>query len=300
VRLTINGESVSYSLEEEKTLGQVVSGIRSWLAAEGFIITSLTADADDLLNRGAPPWSDREIAAVEELAVEASRTADMRLAHWQSVDSWLGLLVRELSAGTGAESGVAARMPPGVAALHELTTDMPQTIDGFKLNPFLPAGSDAMRRFGALFAAAEPKQIAVWPPERRTEAAAVVNEMLEAVRARIADATNPREALSRCAARLKAAVTTLPDVSVLLQTNRDKEAMGLVITFTDTVQSLMGLLPFLPPDPQRARALSDLTPILKELVAAFDTRDSILIGDLLEYEIAPRMAHITPLLENAS
>jgi hypothetical protein len=62
----------------------------------------------------------------------------------------------------------------------------------------------------------------------------------------------------------------------------------------------MDLLPFLPQDPQRARALSDLTPVLKELVSAFDTRDSVLIGDILEYEIAPRMVRIAPLLENAS
>ena len=45
------------------------------------------------------------------------------------------------------------------------------------------------------------------------------------------------------------------------------------------------------------RLVSELTPVLRELTKAFDTRDGILIGDLLEYEIAPRMERITPLIE---
>ena len=73
--------------------------------------------------------------------------------------------------------------------------------------------------------------------------------------------------------------------------------MEIVIRFADIVQSLMDLLPFLPPDAERARILVELTPVLRELVDAFGSRDSVLIGDLLEYEVAPRMERIAPLLE---
>jgi hypothetical protein len=91
----------------------------------------------------------------------------------------------------------------------------------------------------------------------------------------------------------------LKEVSLLLQTGRDKPAMEIVISFADNVQSLMDILPFLAPDPERARLLAELTPVLRELVAAFDSRDTVLIGDLLEYEIAPRMERIAPLLEKS-
>jgi len=91
----------------------------------------------------------------------------------------------------------------------------------------------------------------------------------------------------------------LREVSLLLQTGRDKPAMDIVIRFADTVQSLMDVLPFLASDPERARLLTELTPVLRELVAAFGSRDSVLIGDLLEYEVAPRLEKIAPLLEKA-
>ncbi len=94
-------------------------------------------------------------------------------------------------------------------------------------------------------------------------------------------------------------VADLREVSVLLQTGRDKAAMDIVIRFTDMAQSLISVLPFCAPDPERARLIGELTPVLRDLVAAFDSRDSVLIGDLLEYEIAPRVEKLAPLLEAA-
>ena len=37
--------------------------------------------------------------------------------------------------------------------------------------------------------------------------------------------------------------------------------------------------------------------VLRDLLAAFNAKDSILIGDLLEYEVAPRLGKLLPLLE---
>ena len=119
------------------------------------------------------------------------------------------------------------------------------------------------------------------------------------MQARLEEAEHPGDALASRVGLLRGCLGELKEVSVLLQTGRDKPAMEIVIRFTDVVQSLMDLLPFLPPDAERARILVELTPILRELVAAFGSRDSVLIGDLLEYEVAPRMEKIAPLLEKA-
>ena len=117
------------------------------------------------------------------------------------------------------------------------------------------------------------------------------------VQARLDASSRPGDSLGRCVGLLRGCMAELKDVSVLLQTGRDKPAMEIVIRFADVVQSLpMDLLPFLP-DTERARILVELTPILRDLVAAFGSRDSVLIGDLLEYEVAPRVERIVPLLE---
>jgi hypothetical protein len=288
MQLTIDGETVDYSLEHEKTLGDVVGGVRTWLAAEGFLITGLSDGSEDFLKLPSAAWAGREIASVERLEVSVTRTADMKVEHWRTVETWFGILSEELSS-----------QPPGGEPdpLNELLSDLPKTLEGFTANPFLPPGSDAIRRFSALFSGQTPASIRAWPAERMEQGSAVVEELGTLVRSRLSEVERPADALGRRRDALRDRMPGLSEVSVLLQTGKDRAAMDIVIGFTDTVQSLMDLLPFLPPDQERARALSGLVPTLRELVAAFTNRDSVLIGDLLEYEVAPRLERILPLLE---
>jgi hypothetical protein len=293
VRLTINGETVSYSLENERSLGEVVKGVQSWLAAAGFLVTELRADGRDLLQEQPEAWGD--VALVQALDVKATHTGDMKIAHWQTVDVWFGMLAEELGRAAGMPPGAAAGMPD---PLEDLLAGLPQILEGFTANPFLPPGSDMARRFEALWKSqGRVEDPRAWPAERREEAAGLIRDLRAAVRQRMEDATHPKEPLARRTAMLRDSLGDLREVSLLLQTGRDKAAMDIMVRFTDVVQSLMDLLPFLPPDPERARLLTELTPVLRDLVSAFDAHDAVLIGDLLEYEVAPRMERITPLLE---
>ena len=316
MRLTINGEAIDYSLENEKTLGEVVRGVQGWLAEAGFHVTAVSADAQDLLNEAPDRWSRTEVSVVQELRVQAAHTGEMKIAHWRTVEKWLSMLaeeVRALSAHAGGDGpgGPALRAPgtrapgsgatgPETAALAELLSDLPETLGGMRANPFLPPGSNAVDRFEAVFKDQAAAAAAAWPATRVQEAAKVIAELRELLSARIAEASAPAEALKRCAAQVRQSMAQLPEVSVLLQTGRDKAAMEIVIGFADVVQSLLGLIPFLPPDPHRARMLGELRPFLRDLVSAFDAKDSILIGDLLEYEITPRIEKLAPVLEKTS
>jgi hypothetical protein len=301
VRLTINDEEVSYALENEQTLGEVVHGIRAWLAAAGFVITGLHADNRDLLRSSDASWGASRVDAVSALGVTATHTGDMKIAHWQTVDRWLAMLEEEVArASTGTSKAPGARLKePSPDPLDELLQGLPQTLEGLAANPFIPPGSDAGTRFAEKFTGQTAASVRSWTPEARAEAAGLAQHLRALVQKRLDEAAHPRDSLSRCAGLLRSAMPDLKEVSLLLQTGRDKPAMDIVVRFTDVVQSLMDVLPFLSPDPERARLLSELTPVLRDLVAAFGSKDSVLIGDLLEYEVAPRMEKIVPLLEKA-
>ena len=283
MHLSINEQEVSYSLETEKTLGEAATGVRAWLASAGFFVTGMSADGHDLLAANDDAWASEAISTVKVLDVRATHTGEMKLAHWRTVDAWLLMI----------EAEVVEAARGGGSALQDLLADLPRTMEGFRANPFLPPGSDLMKRFESLFA--DPAAPIV--PARRAETLTVVRELRGWVRRRIAEATNSAETLARAAAQMRETVAALRDVSVLLQTGKDKAAMDIVIGFTDVTQSMIDVLPFCPPDPQRARLIAELTPILRDLVAAFDARDTVLIGDLLEYEIAPRVEKLAPLLK---
>ena len=298
MHLTINGDQISYSLENEETLGEVARGVQQWLAAAGFHVTEMRADDRDLLEGQPQEWNALAVGSVGRLSVQAHHTGDMRIEHWQTVQTWLDMLAQEVAAAT---SPGATGMPPGAAAqpLQELLGNLPETLAGFKANPFLPRTSNASDRFSALFSGQSAVDIRAWPEERLREASVLIAEVRASLAARISDATHPRETLLRCASRIRTLLGSLSEVSVLLQTGRDKAAMEIVIGFSDAVQDLLDLLPFLPPDADRGRVIAELTPFLRELVTAFDVKDTVMIGDLLEYEISPRMERLAPLLEGA-
>jgi hypothetical protein len=300
VRLTINGEAIDYSLENERTLGEVVRGVQGWLAEAGFHVTAVSADAQDLLAEAPDRWSRAEVSSVQELKVVAAHTGEMKLAHWRTVEKWLSMLaeeIRALSAHSGGTGSGASG--PETSALAELLSDFPETLGGMRANPFLPPGSNAADRFEAVFKDQAATAVAAWPATRVKEAAEAITDLRELLSARLADTSAPGEALKRCAGQVRQSMAQLPEVSVLLQTGRDKAAMEIVIRFADVVQSVLGLIPFLPPDPNRARMLGELRPFLRDLVSAFDAKDSVLIGDLLEYEITPRIEKLAPVLEKA-
>jgi hypothetical protein len=296
VRLSINDEEVSYSLEHERTLGEVVRSVQAWLASAGFVITGLEADGRDLLAPAggkSTPWGEDAVSAVSALAVRATHTGDIRIAHWQTAAQWLSMLEEALSR-PGATSPAAGQDP-----LDDLLEDLPRTVEGFGVNPFAPPGSQAIESFRAMFNGVQGPQVRSWSAERRQEAAALVRDLQVLVRKRLEDATHPQEALARSAGLLHLSMGELKEVSVLLQTGRDRPAMETIVRFADAAQAVMELLPFLPPDLERSRLFAELTPVLRELVGAFDSRDSVLIGDLLEYEVAPRLEKLAPHLGRA-
>jgi hypothetical protein len=296
VRLSINDEEVSYSLEHERTLGEVVHGIQAWLASAGFVITGLQADGSDLLasgSSGSAAWADHEVGAVSVLSVRATHTGDIRMAHWKVAEQWFGMLADALDRPPAAPTG------DGQDPLEELLEDLPRTVGGFEVNPFAPTGSEDVRQFRQVFDGAHGAKVRSWSVEKRREAAELVRRLEGLVKKRLEDAAHPQEVLARRAGQLRDSMGELKEVSVLLQTGRDRPAMEAIIRFADIAQSIMDLLPFLPPDLERSRLFVELTPVLKELVGAFGSRDSVLIGDLLEYEVAPRLEKLAPLLGSA-
>jgi hypothetical protein len=120
------------------------------------------------------------------------------------------------------------------------------------------------------------------------------------VRSRLSEAVHPElEAVSVLRA-LDAQNEKIQNISVLLQTGRDGEAMRNLVAFSDLIDKAMRLYSTLSASAPSAiqksvdglsfkSFIDDLNVTLKSLVEAFDAHDSVLIGDVLEYEIASRI-----------
>ncbi len=283
MKLKINGEPVDFTLEDESTLSEVVRGVENWLGGTGYLITGIRAGGADLPARPSAEWGRQPIGTVAELDFAVSHAEDVRIEHWVTVRALLGMVEKELAL-------------PG-ETLDTLLATLPEALDGLRKNPHHPSAAGSADRLRALLEGQTSGQLAAWPAERLREATSLIGTIREELGLRIGEASRPKETLKACIAELASAKGSVGEVSVLLQSGRDRKAMEAVVAFSDLVQRLLFILSFLPPDEARQRLFGELNGVLRDLVAAFDAKDLVLIGDLFEYEVAPRIEKLIPLLE---
>jgi len=286
VLLKINGQQAPYTLEKEARLSEFVQGVIDWLGGSGLLVTGIRMGESDLLAAPREGWEAIALDAVRELDFQVRRTGDLRIEHWQTLAAWLEMLDQEVKA-------------PG-PGLEELLAGLEQTLADAVHNPFEPIekpGAPTTDRLAAAFRGQSSAEVRRWPVERRKETAALIAEMRSKLSVRILEASRPQEALKTCVEGLRASTAQLAEVPVALATGRDKQAMESIVGIADLIETLIALVPFLPPDAERGRLFGELNGVFRDLIAAFDAKDTVLIGDLLEYEAAPRIGALVPLLE---
>jgi hypothetical protein len=117
------------------------------------------------------------------------------------------------------------------------------------------------------------------------------------VRDRLQEIEHPEKEAAAAARLLAAAKPALENVPVLLQTGKDREAMQCILSFTELALKAIRILAYREEGREGSREFCrEFNGILNELTAAFEVRDSVLIGDLFEYEIAPRTDRLAELL----
>ncbi len=103
--------------------------------------------------------------------------------------------------------------------------------------------------------------------------------------------------------RMSGFVPQLKEIPVQLQTGKDMTVLETIHRFSLDLQGLYQVLPLIPLAglPGEISAVdgipfgeypSELAPVLSELIKALEIKDTVLAGDLSEYELAPRIERL--------
>ncbi len=119
---------------------------------------------------------------------------------------------------------------------------------------------------------------------------------------RLAELTEPEASMMSAAKLFNTIKNDLSEVSLKIQTGKDKEAMNTMVIAVELINKTVRILPsylqYLKTADKKepvidglsaAEFYTSLNGVLKELAGAFENKDGILIGDLAEYEISPRL-----------
>jgi len=286
MQILVNQEPLSYALESENSLGEVVDGLASWLRDENFAITAIDVDDRSIPIHDRSAWAATALETVETLSIEAFPVDQVDQLTLAALAEYCLLLN-------------AALENKDRDALFDLGNELPYV--RVRLQELMPT---VFRTGYAPLPSADIENGTLPDDAESIEMQSQLRGLITLIEVRLREYRNPVQELLLCLGQLASMQTDLEEVPVQLQTGNDGLAMTAIVRFAELVSRVIRILPLVPPDsdvdPAAVSEFAiDLTPVLEQLQEAFEARDTVLMGDLLEYEVAPRLAVLHRLVPDA-
>ncbi len=292
--ITLNKDPLDLTLEKEKNLEELVSGLSDWLTGEGYEITGLVQDGMEL-DIYTDKWKETALDSIKMLDITAVPGHEKYITDLQTLYQYVTLLHDSIKKGN-----------------RSLTKDLLGEI---------PIITGSMDFFFGKNGKPSPESLRMkeftdsYSPEETQDKSSndsFINFLMTIsviLQNRINEITSPFTELKNSSEALTRLLPKISEISVMLQTGNDKQAMDAVLRFIELSEKLIRIFHFL-----RFSTFIDITEksiekesfsdfykefndILSELVGAFDINDSILIGDLMEYEVVPKVNRLLEYID---
>ncbi len=293
MKLLINNQEINFTLENEKQLGEVIREINKWLGGSGLNITEIRVNDRIIDPEKESQWEMQNIEEIETLSVTVTHISELRVTNLETVIEYLNLLERAIE---NKDKNLYSELMPGFQFMIESLRE------NFLLDSVFPHDLSTLSQL-------TPENLAPMEVEEQEMHINTIKEIKKTLVAAINDIKNPKETLKELTEQLKKVASEISEVSILLQTGKDREAMENIVRFSNLtgrffrIISAMGSSGIIDinnlkiGEEDSKKFYADLNANLKELIEAFKLNDSVLIGDLLEYEIAPRIELLIALAE---
>jgi hypothetical protein len=257
MNISINGKPADITLDDEKTVGDLVAGLSDWLLGSGFVLSSVDVDGKTASVSGIEELLSINISDARSVNIKAQASAELCI---DALVVSAGMLGRCETAPEEKEAAADKwRKGPAASFLKTREPELYETIEKI-------LAGECSNSVEALLA------------ERERELTEPVKEFL--------NAENTVGAL----------VERLGDLALDGQTGKEARAAETVRLFSTLTVKLFRLIPLLRSSGIEFEQLNldenffeEFDSALKEFLAAYENNDTVLSGDLAEYEIAPRL-----------
>jgi len=269
----INEKPADITLDTEKTLGEVISGIEQWLSPSGSRIRKISLENKDV--------SFDDLSEAFRIAISDIKKLDVFVDPWrefaaEALEDLYETCILYNKAAFDERKNIFAEWEKSPAARF-LISDIP---DIFYLAKKTLSG-------GGLSA---------------TDFATLIEE-------RLRELANIGEELDKSTASIELIARRLEELPLDMQTGKDQRAAETIRLFSGMGEKLFRIFFILKSE---GLSLEDFTidglsakifveefsSTLKELSSAYENRDTVLAGDIAEYELAPRLMKLFSAMKN--
>ena len=275
MNICINDKPADITLDTEKTLGDVLSGIELWISPSGNRIQGISVNGQALGEDTLPASFNRDIKDIKKLDIVVSSYRELAA---EALGSLYEICILYGNAAFDDRPQIAETWEKSAAARF-LRTDIS---DIYEL---------AGRSFSGEGFSAQDLSIFI--------------------RERLREIADPGQEICGCEALVKGIAERMEELPLDIQTGKDQRAAETIQHFSRTGEKLFRIFFILKSeglsldtfviDGLPARTfMEELKAALSELSAAYENRDTVLVGDLSEYELAPRLLKFFFALKNYS
>ena len=273
--ININGHAADVTLENEKTVGEVMASLDQWLAASGHRLSGISIDGQTAHTSLLDDFFSREINSVNKLDLYTSSLAELTAESLLNIlydikeFEKLGFEEKKNFFSDWKKSAQANFIAEQIPDLYNIFTN---SFSGGDINP------------GSLFS--------------------ITEERLREVKDPMAEYLNIRPLLEDTCTRLS-------NLALDIQTGKDAQAARSIQLFSGVSEKILRIIRHL--DMQGylyngangekpfIKVIGEFGSLIKELLDAYERHDTVLAGDLAEYEAVPKIQELyNAIIKNCS
>ena len=284
MEIKINGKPADITLEAEKTVVEVLAGIDQWLSGSGLLVSGLELDGKS--------YGSLSLDKALKLPLEGVSTMDIKTSGWPE------LLLEAL---TGLENDFSVYEAASAEERQNYREHWEQSSPALFLKDHDAALYQTLQKI--------LENASLGGKETSLSVSAAIALIAERIR-EIEDPSKETKAMHPAAEEI---AKRLEDMPLDMQTGKDARASETIAAFSSLVEKIFRLI-FLfkyfgtdiesievssmagPGKVKFRNYISEFSAVLKESISAYETRDTVLLGDLAEYELAPRLRNLAAVL----
>ncbi|GAB6090300.1 hypothetical protein [Spirochaeta dissipatitropha] len=292
MKIRMNEQQLDVTINETDTIEVVLDQLGSWVESAGEIIAEVQLDGKPISSPPDPETGKQKAQKSQQLEITTCSPLEYRLRGLTVMDDYLNLL----------EEGV---LKGNLQQIQDIAMEYPYIQD--QLNREISGDSKGRTDLHTIILALRAEEHE--PGEEQRKSVAVIIQMARSIlQDRSREIIHPDASAANAADRIMDLMPAILEVSVQLQSMDQREAMHTVFNLCELLSKLLRCLGYLPArsDIQHSIDLSgiesqqqDLNRLLQELEAALEDQDSVSIGDIIEYEIAPLLETVCTKVQEA-
>ncbi len=273
MEIIINEQRIDYELENEKTIGEVLKSIITWLEKADMRINSIQVDEAALTN---DQLFDRPINTVRKLQIESISNREYQINFLEYAQNYLIFLNEALNKNDQKSLSELSKSYEEMRSVlfeiigRSVQADMCKTLDSVFLND---------------------EEIGCKLQETGVE----ISQLNSVIKNYLVELVHPEKQMEKIVTNLVELAEKLDEVAIQLQTGQDKVAMAVIIHLVELLQAFMRCLVWMEKKDTSTKLNKAMNDMLAELEEALKTNDTVLIGDILEYEIKPFLIELPDL-----